>query len=78
MDKGTDMVLFALFVRKIRKIDHTCYCENGHSYDISAQGYIHLLPPNKMHSKFREITVKWLHAAENFGNRSLSAFQQSA
>lgn len=26
-------------------------CANGHSYDIAAEGYVHLLPPNKMHSK---------------------------
>lgn len=26
-------------------------CPNGHSYDIAAEGYVHLLPPNKMHSK---------------------------
>lgn len=28
-----------------------CVCESGHSYDIAAEGYVHLLPPNKMHSK---------------------------
>lgn len=26
-------------------------CPNGHSFDRSAAGYVHLLPPNKMHSK---------------------------
>lgn len=26
-------------------------CEHGHSFDISAEGYVHLLPPNKMNSK---------------------------
>ena len=26
-------------------------CENGHSYDISREGYTHLLPANRKHSK---------------------------
>lgn len=26
-------------------------CEHSHSFDISAEGYTHLLPPNKMNSK---------------------------
>lgn len=26
-------------------------CENGHSFDIAKEGYVHLLPVNKMHSK---------------------------
>lgn len=26
-------------------------CPNGHSYDIAKEGYVHLLPPNRMHSK---------------------------
>ena len=26
-------------------------CENGHSFDRARQGYTHLLPPNRMHSK---------------------------
>ncbi|MFQ9792504.1 MAG: putative RNA methyltransferase [Acutalibacteraceae bacterium] len=65
--------LFAL-LEKINTVHAYC-CENGHSYDVSAQGYVHLLPPNKMHSKIPEITVKWLRAAENFGNRSLPSVQ---
>ena len=27
------------------------FCENGHSFDRARQGYTHLLPPNRMHSK---------------------------
>lgn len=26
-------------------------CPGGHSFDISREGYVHLLPPNRMHSK---------------------------
>ena len=29
-----------------------CYrCPNRHSYDISREGYVHLLPANKKHSE---------------------------
>ena len=26
-------------------------CPHGHSYDVAAEGYVYLLPPNKKHSK---------------------------
>jgi 23S rRNA (guanine745-N1)-methyltransferase len=37
--------------KPLEKREKTCVCESGHSYDIAAEGYVHLLPPNKMHSK---------------------------
>ncbi len=36
---------------KLNKLNKAYVCANGHSYDIAAEGYVHLLPPNKMHSK---------------------------
>jgi len=36
---------------KLTKSEKEYVCSNGHSYDIAAEGYVHLLPPNKMHSK---------------------------
>ena len=36
---------------KLNKQEKTYACANGHSFDIAAEGYVHLLPPNKMHSK---------------------------
>lgn len=35
----------------LEKFDRSLKCERGHSFDISAEGYVHLLPPNKMNSK---------------------------
>lgn len=32
-------------------MERSLKCEHGHSFDISAEGYVHLLPPNKMNSK---------------------------
>ncbi|MBE6882740.1 MAG: methyltransferase domain-containing protein [Ruminococcaceae bacterium] len=37
--------------KNLEKQNRTLKCEHGHSFDISAEGYTHLLPPNKMNSK---------------------------
>lgn len=31
--------------------EHQAVCSGGHSFDVARQGYVHLLPANKMHSK---------------------------
>lgn len=31
--------------------EHRAVCGKGHSFDVARQGYVHLLPVNKMHSK---------------------------
>lgn len=31
--------------------EHRALCPQGHSFDIARQGYVHLLPVNKMHAK---------------------------
>ncbi len=36
---------------KLIKNERALKCEHGHSFDISAEGYVHLLPANKMNSK---------------------------
>ena len=36
---------------KLLKNERVLKCEHGHSFDISAEGYVHLLPANKMNSK---------------------------
>ena len=36
---------------KLEKQERSFRCEHGHSFDISAEGYVHLLPANKMNSK---------------------------
>lgn len=47
------MTIFACPVcgKRLEKKDNAYVCPNGHSYDIAAEGYVHLLPPNRMHSK---------------------------
>ncbi|MBP8640627.1 MAG: methyltransferase domain-containing protein [Oscillospiraceae bacterium] len=36
---------------KLEKSDKSYICPSGHSFDISSEGYVHLLPANKKHSK---------------------------
>ena len=36
---------------KLEKQENSLRCEHGHSFDVSAEGYVHLLPANKMNSK---------------------------
>ena len=31
--------------------EHSCFCPAGHSFDLAAAGYTHLLPANRKHSK---------------------------
>ncbi|MFR7484593.1 MAG: putative RNA methyltransferase [Acutalibacter sp.] len=31
--------------------EHRAVCPQGHSFDVARQGYVHLLPVHKMHSK---------------------------
>ena len=35
----------------LRRGERTYTCPSGHSYDIAREGYVHLLPPNRKHSK---------------------------
>lgn len=37
--------------KELIKAERSLKCEHGHSFDISAEGYVHLLPPNRMNSK---------------------------
>ncbi len=35
----------------LERRERALVCENGHSYDIARQGYVHLLPVKQMHAK---------------------------
>ena len=35
----------------LEKTDRTYRCPRGHSFDRAREGYVHLLPANRMHSK---------------------------
>ena len=37
--------------KRLKRLEKTYVCPNGHSYDIASEGYVYLLPPNKKHSK---------------------------
>lgn len=46
--------------------EKTLSCENGHSYDIAAQGYVHLLAPNRMHAKIPGDSKQMVNARRAF------------
>ncbi len=35
----------------LNRMEHAYHCPNGHTFDLAAAGYTHLLPPNRKHSK---------------------------
>ncbi len=51
---------------KLNKLEKAYACENGHSYDIAAEGYVHLLPPNKMHSKIPGDNKQMVNSRRDF------------
>ena len=47
--------------------EHRAVCPQGHSFDVARQGYVHLLPVNKMHSKLPgDSPGRWWRAAAAF------------
>lgn len=56
--------------RKILKDEGKCLvCENNHSFDKAKQGYTHLLPVNKMHSKIPGDNALMVNARRDFLNK---------
>ncbi len=41
-------------------------CKNGHSFDLSSQGYLHLLPSNRMHAKIPGDNKQMVQARRDF------------
>lgn len=46
--------------------EHTAVCGQGHRFDRARQGYLHLLPANKMHSKVPGDTKEMVAARRKF------------
>jgi len=51
---------------KLNKTDKAYACTNHHSYDISVEGYVHLLPPNKMHAKIPGDNKQMVNSRRDF------------
>ena len=54
------------------------FCARGHSFDISSEGYVHLLPPNRMNSKIPGDSAAMAAARTAFLNRGFYAPLRSA
>ena len=50
----------------LRRTEHTYRCPAGHSYDIAREGYTHLLPANRKHSKMPGDDKGMAHARRAF------------
>ena len=51
----------------------TYTCPNGHSYDISKEGYVHLLPPTKCTPRPLEMTGPWCRLPTAFSRRDTTS-----
>lgn len=50
----------------LEKREKVCRCPRGHSFDVSAEGYVHLLPRNRMHSSLPGDTKEMVAARRRF------------
>lgn len=55
--------------KTLYKEEKRFFCENGHSFDLSAEGYVHLLPANKMNSKIPGDSAAMAAARSAFLNK---------
>lgn len=46
--------------------ENICRCEKNHSFDVASEGYVHLLPSNRMHSKIPGDTKAMVSARRFF------------
>lgn len=46
--------------------DHAAVCVKGHSFDVARQGYVHLLPSDRMHSKLPGDTKEMVASRRRF------------
>lgn len=52
--------------KSLIKTEHGAVCESGHGFDRARQGYYHLLPSNKMHSKVPGDTKEMVDSRRRF------------
>ncbi len=52
--------------KSLKKEKNVYICPDGHSFDIAREGYVHLLPVNKMHSKLPGDTREMVRARRSF------------
>ncbi len=50
----------------LQKAERSYRCPKGHSFDLAASGYLHLLPSNKMHSKLPGDNKQMVTARRDF------------
>lgn len=60
------MFICPICKEKLIRMEKTYCCPNNHSYDIASEGYVHLLPPNKMHAKIPGDNKQMVNSRRDF------------
>ena len=61
--------LCPLCKKELTRSQNRLLCENGHSFDLAAEGYVHLLPPNRMNSRIPGDSKEMAAARSAFLNK---------
>ena len=59
--------------KELEKVEKSCRCGGGHSFDIARQGYVNLLPVQQKHSLHPGDTKQQVQSRRSFGRGLLSA-----
>lgn len=51
---------------ELNRSEHGCVCPKGHAFDAARQGYVHLLPANRMHAKVPGDSKEMVDARRRF------------
>lgn len=52
--------------KSLKIVNNSLLCENNHCFDKAKEGYVHLLPSNKMHSRIPGDTKEMVNARREF------------
>lgn len=78
MRQGRSIFRCPICGRALRRRENALCCEAGHSFDIASQGYVHLLPPNRMHAKLPGDSKEMVAARRRFLDTGCYALFQEA
>ena len=78
MRQGRSIFRCPICSRALRRRENALCCEAGHSFDIASQGYVHLLPPNRMHAKLPGDSKEMVAARRRFLDTGCYALFQEA
>ena len=78
MRQGRSVFRCPICSRALRRRENALCCEAGHSFDIASQGYVHLLPSNRMRAKLPGDSKEMVAARRRFLDTGCYALFQEA